>query len=64
MVGRTVEDHLREEYFDLLPDVLRVTAHVEAEIKYRLLPVLRTLKRFEQVSVNGPVLGSGAFGNV
>jgi ppGpp synthetase/RelA/SpoT-type nucleotidyltranferase len=57
MVGRTVEDHLREEYFDLLPDVLRVTQHVEAEIKYRLLPVLRTLKTFEQLSVESRVKG-------
>src|SRR5579863_8151032 len=31
MSNRTVEDQLREEYFDLLPDIRRVLEHLEAD---------------------------------
>lgn len=52
MVERTVEDRLREEYFDLLPEIQRVLDHLEAEVKYRLLPVRRKLDKFERVAVS------------
>jgi hypothetical protein len=31
MTERTPEDRLREEYFDLLPEIRRVAEHLEAE---------------------------------
>ena len=34
---RTIEDRLREEYFDLLPAIRRVAQQLEAEIRYHLL---------------------------
>jgi ppGpp synthetase/RelA/SpoT-type nucleotidyltranferase len=52
---RTVEDRLREEYFDLLPEIRRVTEHLEAVIKYRLLPISRGLDRFEQITVKSRI---------
>jgi hypothetical protein len=36
---RTVEDRLREDYFDLLPNIRRATEHLDAEIRYRVLHV-------------------------
>ena len=36
---RTVEDRLREEYFDLLPEIHRVADRLEAEIRYLMLPI-------------------------
>jgi ppGpp synthetase/RelA/SpoT-type nucleotidyltranferase len=52
---RTVEDRLREEYFDLLPEIRRVAEHLEAVIKYRLLPISRGLDRFEQITVKSRI---------
>lgn len=51
MTARTVEDRLREEYFDLLPDVRRVAEYLEAKVKYHLLPIFHSLEKFERVSV-------------
>jgi hypothetical protein len=48
---RTIEDRLREEYFDLLPDIRRVVEQLEAEISYRLLPISKTLHRHERLVV-------------
>lgn len=48
---RTIEDRLREEYFDLLPDIRRVTVHLEAEVKYFVLPISRKLEKYEQLVV-------------
>lgn len=55
MDRRTVEDRLREEYFDLLPEVRRVLEHLEAVIKFHLLPISRKLDKFEQVTVKSRV---------
>ena len=55
MSSRTVEDRLREEYFDLLPEIRRVLEHLEAEIRYRLLPVSRHLDRYERIEVNSRI---------
>ena len=55
MAERTVEDRLREEYFDLLPTIHRVTEHLEAEIKYRILPITRGLDKFERVVVRSRI---------
>jgi hypothetical protein len=37
MPERTPEDRLREEYFDLLPEIRKVTENPEAEVRYRTL---------------------------
>jgi len=52
---RTVEDRLREEYFDLLPDIRRVTEQLETEIRYTLLVVSRHLRRHERLVVTSRV---------
>ncbi len=53
--GRTVEDRLREEYFQLLPEIRRVTGQLEAQINYHLLPIANALKEYEQIIVKSRV---------
>jgi hypothetical protein len=53
--NRTIEDRLREEYFRLLPDIRRVVEHLEAEVKYLVLPIRRKLDKYEQVVVTSRV---------
>jgi len=48
---RTIEDRLREEYSLLLPDIGRVTEQLESEVRYCVLPILRTLNKYEQLEV-------------
>lgn len=55
MPDRTIEDRLREEYFDLLPEIRRVLSQLEAEIRYLTLPILRRLKAYEQLVVKSRV---------
>ena len=55
MAGRSVEDRLREEYFDLLPDIRLVTEHLETEVRHCLLPIRRTLHKHEQMTVTARV---------
>jgi len=55
MEGRTVEDKLREEYFEILPEIRAVCEHLEAEIKYRVLPISHSLDRFERIIVRSRV---------
>lgn len=55
MVKRTIEDRLREEYFDLLPDIRRVTEQLEAEIRYDLLPIRRNLGKHERLVVTSRI---------
>lgn len=57
MPERTIEDRLREEYFDLLPEIRLVLEHLDAEIRYRLLPVSRSLDRFERIDVRSRIKG-------
>ena len=51
MVERTVEDCLREEYFELLPDIRHVADHLETEIRHCVLPIIHKLDKFEQLAV-------------
>lgn len=51
MGERTVEDRLREEYFELLPDARRVAEELEAEVRHCLLPVSGRLDRYERIVV-------------
>ncbi len=55
MTERTIEDRFREEYFDLLPEIRRVAEHLEAEVRYRVLPVSDRLDRFEKLVVSSRV---------
>ena len=49
--GRTVEDRLREEYFDLLPDIRRVVDELEAEVKHCLVPISLRLDKYERLVI-------------
>ena len=55
MSQRTIEDRLREEYFDFLPEIRRVLWQLEAEIRYHTLPILHSLKSYEQLVVKSRV---------
>jgi len=55
MEARTPEDHLREQYFDLLPEMQRVVLQLEAEVRYHTLPILHTLGIGEQLVVDSRV---------
>jgi hypothetical protein len=55
MQERTVEDRLREEYFDLLPEIQRVVWQLEAEIRFHTLQILHDLKDPEQLLVKSRV---------
>ncbi len=52
---RTIEDRLREEYFLLLPDIRRVTAQLEAEVRYCVLPILLKLAKYEHLVVTSRI---------
>jgi hypothetical protein len=55
MADRTIEDLLREEYFDLLPDIRRVVQELEAEIRYYTLSTSRSLKSPERLEVTSRI---------
>ncbi|MGA9070407.1 MAG: hypothetical protein WB424_09145 [Terracidiphilus sp.] len=55
MQSRSIEDRLREEYFDLLPDIRRVLWQLETEIRFYTLPILHSLKQHEQLVVESRV---------
>jgi hypothetical protein len=55
MPKRSIEDRLREEYFDFLPEIRRVVWQLEAEIRYYTLPILHSLKPYEQLVVKSRV---------
>ncbi len=55
MDERTIEDRLRQEYFELLPEIRKVADHLESQIKFRLLGTTRTLDRYERVLVKARV---------
>ena len=52
---RTAEDHLREEYFALHPDILRVAERVEVEIRHCLLRFSLNRKKYEQIVVTSRI---------
>jgi ppGpp synthetase/RelA/SpoT-type nucleotidyltranferase len=53
--ARTIEDRLREEYFDLLPDIRRVAYRLETEIRHALLDLSKTLGGYERLVVTSRV---------
>jgi hypothetical protein len=52
---RTIEDRLREEYFDLLPDIRRVLNELEAEVKHSLVSISLRLDKYERLVVTSRV---------
>lgn len=52
---RTVEDRLREEYFALRPDILRVAEQIDVEIRHCLLRFSLNLNQYEQIVVKSRV---------
>jgi hypothetical protein len=55
MSDRTIEDLLRAEYFNLLPEIRKVAWQLETEIRYHARATLRTLNHYEQVIVKSRV---------
>jgi hypothetical protein len=55
MAERTVEDRLREEYFELLPDIKRVAEELETEVRYCLLPISSRLDRYERLVITSRI---------
>ena len=55
MGERSVEDRLREEYFQLLPDIRRVAEWLEAKVKHYVLPISLGLRQYEQLVVTSRV---------
>lgn len=53
--NRTIEDRLREEYFDLLPEIIRVADRLETEVRYHLLPISNQLDMFERLIVKSRI---------
>jgi ppGpp synthetase/RelA/SpoT-type nucleotidyltranferase len=52
---RTIEDRLREEYFDLLPEIRRVAEQLDAEIRCHLLPISKGLHRHERLVITSRI---------
>src|SRR5271168_752605 len=50
-----IEDLLREEYFDLLPAIQRVTLQLETEVRSLTLPILNSLLPYEKLVVTSRV---------
>jgi hypothetical protein len=48
---RTVEDRLRAEYFELVPDMQRTLVALDSDVRHHLLPVIIALDRYEQVHI-------------
>jgi ppGpp synthetase/RelA/SpoT-type nucleotidyltranferase len=55
MNGRTIDDQLRSEYFDLLPHIRQVADEVETEVRYLLIPTMRGLESHEKIVVKSRV---------
>jgi len=55
MDKRTIEDRLREEYFELLPEIRRVAEHLEAKVRYCVLPISRKLQKYERLVITSRI---------
>lgn len=53
--NRTVEDRLRQEYFELLPDVRRVVDHLAAEVGYWVLSISHKPDHYRRVVVTSRI---------
>ena len=59
-VLRKVEDRLREEYFDRLPEIRRVAEELEVRTRYLTLPILHSLKVHEKLIIRSRVKEFGS----
>src|ERR1700679_1795661 len=50
-----ITSRLRQEYLDLLPEIRRVLAQVETEIRFYTLPVLHSLNPYEKLVIQARV---------
>lgn len=55
MTERDVKHALREEYFRLLPYIRHVVEELEAGIRFRLLPISRSLAKHERADVTSRI---------
>jgi hypothetical protein len=53
----SIEDLLREEYFELLPVIQRVALQLETEVRSLTLPILNCLQPYEKLVVTSRVKG-------
>ena len=60
MIPRTIDDKLREEYFDLLPEIRKVKEQLEAEVRFKLVPILRSLNPHERFEVQSRIKECGS----
>jgi ppGpp synthetase/RelA/SpoT-type nucleotidyltranferase len=52
---RSIEDQLREQYFILLPEMVRAAEHLKTQIQYNILPIARRLKPHENLIVKARI---------
>jgi hypothetical protein len=52
---RSIEDALREEYFDIVSDIRRALLETETRVRGALLPVSLSLRRYERLIVTSRV---------
>ena len=55
MAERSIQDRLREDYFDLLADVRRVAELLETEVRHCVLPMSLKLHQHEQLVVKSRI---------
>ena len=55
MTQRTVEDRLREEYFELGSDIKRVLCELQTAVAFLLLPMTLKLKHHERIQIESRV---------
>ena len=53
--ARSVEDKLREEYFDLLPEIRRTLLETETLVRRELLDVTLKLQRYERLLISSRI---------
>lgn len=54
---RPIINQLREEYFELLPEIRRVVGYLEAEVRYHTRHILQRLEDHEQLEITSRVKG-------
>ena len=60
MADRTIEDRLREEYFELLPEIGRVRQQLESEIRYYTRLISSRLDKYQRLQVTSRVKECGS----
>lgn len=58
--SRTVEDKLRQEYFELLPEIRRTLLETETRVRRELLEISLQLQRYERLIVTSRIKECGS----